>query len=80
MKMLPAHYEVMRTAITKYAGNNLTSIHTYYKDANVSEKQFRWDLWRNAGLLTFTCSTLYQYLNDSHIDTALRNIVKGLEL
>jgi len=38
-------------------------------------KRFRWDLFHAAGGTKFACDTLYDYLNDDHIDTALRAIV-----
>ena len=46
------------------------------KDVN---KRYRWDLWYQAGLSRFACDELYDYMNDDHIDTALRNIVATVE-
>jgi hypothetical protein len=37
----------------------------------------RWDALSAAGLIPWVCSTLYPYLNDNHIDTALRAIARG---
>lgn len=51
-----------------------------YADAELTEKRARWDLlWRAplAKRIGITRS-LYEYCNDDHIDTALRNIVKEL--
>ena len=45
------------------------------KDLN---KRFRWDLFRASTTVSFR-SALYDYLNDTHIDTALRRIVKPIE-
>ena len=42
-----------------------------------SEKATRWYLLRGAGLIPFVCETLYQYLDDNHIDSALKAIMKG---
>jgi len=44
-------------------------------------KRFRWDLWNaayrlNKAALTWQCDCLYRYLNDTHIDTALKYYVK----
>ena len=46
-----------------------------YKDFN---KRFRWDAARKAGLITFITQTLYEYMDDSHVDTALRTSIKHL--
>lgn len=46
-----------------------------YKDFS---KRMRWDLWYMADLTSFACDTLYNYLHDDHIDTALRSIMKDL--
>lgn len=42
------------------------------------EKRLRWDCLYAAGLTPFICDNLYSYLNDDHIDTALKNIIKEL--
>ena len=39
----------------------------------------RWQLLREARALPWVCDTLYSYLNDDHIDTALRHVVRTLE-
>lgn len=43
------------------------------------DKRYRWDLHYAAGLTRFVCDNLYSYVNDTHIDTALRRIVGELE-
>jgi hypothetical protein len=43
------------------------------------EKRFRWDLFHVAGLNNYACDTLYTYLNDDHIDTALRKIAENVK-
>lgn len=43
-------------------------------------KRIRWDLARASGLTPFFCDTLYKYMNDGHIDTALRSAVKDIDL
>ena len=45
-----------------------------YRRLGLSEKRYRWDVARQAGLIGFFCDTVYQYADDSHIDTALRKI------
>ena len=43
-------------------------------------KRARWDLFRAAIPPAWACQTLYPYLNDDHIDTALRAIAKEVGL
>ena len=52
-----------------------------YRDAGLSDKRFMWDwLWASyiegERATTWICDNLYSYLNDDHIDTALRHIFK----
>ena len=46
--------------------------------ANHSDRRYRWDLTYTPACTRLICSTLYKYCEDSHIDTALRAIVKPL--
>lgn len=50
-----------------------------YKAAGLSDKRLRWDAIYRAGLSHWICDNLYSYLNDDHIDTALRQYFKRLE-
>jgi hypothetical protein len=45
-----------------------------YEKMNLSGMRYRWDILRAAKLMPFVCDTLYKYLDDSHIDSALRKI------
>lgn len=83
MKIKPEHFEHMRTAIApldtaywreRYAAGDFQRADRC-KDVN---KRYRWDLFSAAGLARYACDTLYSYLDDAHIDTALRAIVKPL--
>jgi hypothetical protein len=48
--------------------------------ALVTPKRYRWDLLYGAKLSQWVCDTLYPYgINDTHIDTALRQIVAKLD-
>jgi len=49
-----------------------------YRAQNLTDKRYRWDLTYAAGCTRFICDSLYAYLDDTHIDTALRSIVKPL--
>ncbi len=78
--MSKEHYNVLRDAISKLdtelnrgyyrSGNYPRADRT--KDVN---KRYRWDLLHVAKI---DVSELYKYLNDDHIDTALKAIVKVL--
>ena len=50
-----------------------------YRAANpsFSDKRVRWDYFHGAGTvaLSFLCDVLYKYMNDEHMDTALKAIV-----
>jgi len=43
-----------------------------YRAAGLSDKRMHWDSLRAAGLMPWLCDTLYEYLDDGHVDTALR--------
>ena len=75
MKIKPEHLEVIREAIKPH---NNDFHRSRYKAAGHSDMRYRWDLARHAGLIPFFCDTLYKYMNDSHIDTALRKLVAPL--
>lgn len=75
MKMTPEDAAALKTFITPYDTENNRVL---YRTARLSDKRYQWDLVRHSGALPFVCDTLYKYLNDSHIDTALRGIVKPL--
>jgi hypothetical protein len=80
MKIKPAHFDVLRTAVAQLD----TSFHRErYKAAELSDKRYRWDLLYHAQRKNivpehFVCDTLYIYANDDHLDTALRRLVPTL--
>lgn len=76
MKMKKEHLDFLREA--------LYPLDTYerrqaYINAGRSSMRYRWDLCYAAKLSQWISDNLYAYLNDSHIDTALRNLVADLE-
>ena len=79
MKMTKEHYEHMKAAISTLDKESILATAktvTNYKDLN---ERMRWYMANQAGLLRFTCDVLYKYLNDDHIDTALKSIMKELD-
>jgi hypothetical protein len=59
MKMKYEHFEVLRKKLKL--------------KADATERE-RWDALLKAGLLPWVCTELYPYLNDRHIDAALRQL------
>lgn len=75
MKIYPGHFDRLSATCSE-----VMVAHFIYPRQIKTERQ-RWVLFhlaceRNRGLL----DTLYEYLNDDHIDTALRKIVSGKPL
>ena len=81
MKITQEHYATMLNAITPLAHTIPAQRTLLSKDSGITdlEKRIRWDLAYKAGLTVFICDSIYAYANDTHIDTALKSIVKELE-
>lgn len=81
MKIKKAHYQKIETAINDVLNNYPGLVNEYetgkfpradkVKDL---QKRFCFDLCYGAGLNSFICSELYQYMNDDHLYTALKRI------
>lgn len=68
MKMKPADYAALvRSVAPLHTGRRLSR----YAQAGLSAERYRWDLLWKSG---FPVESLYHYLTDNHIDTALRRI------
>ena len=83
MKIKQEHYEHMKQAIASIPSDMIeVHKHDLQNDSRVKdwEMRFRWDLAYGAKLSEWISRTLYSYLNDTHIDTGLRAIVKELDL
>jgi O-methyltransferase involved in polyketide biosynthesis len=83
MKIIPAHFEYMKVEISKALRHkSIEDCREFLRsDLRVKdlEKRLRWDLLHAAGLTPWICKNLYGYVDDSHIDTALKRIVAELE-
>ena len=89
MKIKPEHYEVLKAAINKL---DRTAIFNHAEslksDARVKDlsKRLRWDCFWATGLKlgdgvgVHGELPLYEYMHDSHIDTALKQIMKDLHI
>ncbi len=87
MKVTKAHYaeikkgiETAVNQISERSGKTVADWTEYYLTQGLSQKRFRWDLWHAAGSYRTTdfIYELYDYVNDKHIDTALKKIVNEL--
>lgn len=84
MKMKPEHYQHLKQLLTTVK-DRIESHREFLKtDSRVKdlEKRLRWDmLWatnNNHSTTRWIVDTLYSYMNDDHIDTALRSAMKEL--
>jgi len=77
MKIKPEHYSYIKHAIDALPKDKVAQ-HKAKELGKDKAKRFRWDLFHAARLSRFASDELYGYLNDDHIDTALKGIVKEL--
>ena len=77
MKMTKEHYNRIKTAIASIP-RELALEHKSKELGKDKAMRFRWDMFIAAKLSTFASDELYQYLNDDHIDTALKSVIKEL--
>jgi hypothetical protein len=85
MKMKREHYDLIKNRINQVLEKHNTTLDKLkdaYRLGGMSMKRFRWDLFLATkirigdGIGMKGDIDLYQYLDDSHIDTALRKITK----
>lgn len=82
MKIRAEHYAHMKAAIAAIGAHKIGAHRKFIVNegkAKDVEKRLRWDLSYYAGLTPFFCEHVYDYADDSHIDTALRRIVREVE-
>lgn len=78
MKMKSKDYNALSAAITPL---DTAERRDAYRSAGLTALRYRWDLVYAAfrpnvegASLSWFCDTMYDYLDDTHIDTALRKI------
>lgn len=82
MKIEFQDYKILFDAIQQVRRNNPEMTLDYYIKNNLGKdhaKRWRWDLLFAAKKFMpehFVCDVLYKYMDNTHIDTALRKIVK----
>ena len=75
MKMQSAHFDHIAAKINAL---DTPALRAAYRDAGLSLKRYQWDITYQVGLTAYICDTLYSYLNDDHIQTALNRIIPAL--
>lgn len=82
MKIKPEHVAHIRMAISKIATPEKIAAHRQFiineGKAKDIEKRLRWDMSYYAGLTPWICDNVYPYADDSHVDTALKAIMKEM--
>lgn len=71
MKIRPEDLDALRRAIEKVI-ERFPSASRIYQEKNMSLNRYRWDLLHASDM---DKNRLYMYLNDAHIETALRRII-----
>ena len=75
MKMNATHYEYLYTAINSLDRDTVLK-HKALELGNDKVKRFVWDLCYMIKASNWICDNLYSYLDDSHIETALKSIAR----
>lgn len=83
MKMTQPHYDHMKSAIALIWTQGQHDTHRQFiineGKAKDIEKRLRHDWKYSARLTRWICDDLYSYLDDTHIDTALKRMMKELQ-
>ena len=72
--MKSEHYEELQGAISSAVIPDQMGSEAEYLAAGNTLKRYRWDRLWIAKQSNWICQNLYPYLNDDHIDTALRQM------
>lgn len=80
MKIKPEHYSFIRESMLVLLPKIPAYSEALKQDARIKDfnKRLRWDWFNAAVKCSWTCSEVYPYANNTHIDTALRSIVSEL--
>lgn len=82
MKIKPEHYNALKSIISAFDRDKVLA-YKALKLGKDPERRFRWDLFtfaRRSGAEKIAMDDIYRYANDTHLDTALRSIVRELGL
>ena len=76
LKMKPEHYKNIAEALDAIA-DKIKAARPKYAAAGLSDMRLRWDSFAaakiNGDSVNWQCKVLYPYLNDKHVDSALRH-------
>ena len=74
LKIKPSHYDFMLTKMRQawIAQPNIDK-------RSWTERRIMWDMWYSTKNNIWVCDVLYQYMDDTHIESALRRIMKTLK-
>ena len=79
MKIKPEHYAYIKRAYQELgAKHDLTAMSKQYEQDGLTPMRFRWDCSSSCGLSPWLCDNVYTYANDTHIDTAVRQIMREM--
>lgn len=80
MKITDEHYDYLYAAIKQLDSKLATHKEYLIKEGKCKDidKRLRWDALYASVSSKWICDHLYTYLNDVHIDTALRHIMQDL--
>ena len=76
MKIKPSDFVTLRTLV---AAHDCPQSRRDAIALGWTHAKYIWWVTGRRDVLAFICDTLYKYLNDTHIDTALRRIIPPLE-
>ena len=81
MKITQEHYKHMLDAMKWHVLSIPNRRKAIATDPRVKDaaKRLRWDLLYDSVTSRWICDNLYSYVDDTHIDTALRSIMRDLE-
>ena len=82
MKIKPQHYQHLLNAMKPTAGKIATHRAFIIKEGKAKDVETRlaWDLLWASVPSAWVCDNLYPYMDDSHLNTAVKSILKTLEV
>ena len=84
LKIRPEHFELIKNKIKSIGADKIATHKTFLQSPENPrkpkdlEKRLRWDCLKNVIDSKWICDNLYSYLNDDHIDSALRQIMETI--
>lgn len=81
MKITAEDYQYLKQKIEPLRSQFPAALEAYKANPKIKDahKALRWQALHAAGLTPWVCTALYGYLNDDHIDTALRAVMAEIQ-